>query len=61
MRQIEHNAPEFHYKIYWKMDAPGESWNIEEIFDWKSSKLQIPDQTTQPAAFMYIIKSIYKC
>ena len=46
MRQIEHNAPGFHYKIYWKMDAPGENWNIEEIFDWKSSRLQIPDQPT---------------
>ena len=28
------------------MDAPGENWNIEEIFDWKSSRLQIPDQPT---------------
>ena len=46
MRQIEHNAPGFHYKIYWKMDAPGQNWNIEEIFDWQSSQLQVPDQPT---------------
>ena len=46
MKQLEHNAPGFHYKIYWKMDGPGQKWNIREIYDWKQSKLQIDDQPT---------------
>ena len=46
MRQIEHNAPGFNYKIYWKMDGPGEKWNIKEVFDWQTGNLEIFDQPT---------------
>ena len=46
MQQLEHNAPGFHYKIYWKMDGPGHKWNIREIYDWKQNNLQIEDQPT---------------
>lgn len=55
MRQIEHNAPGFHYKIYWKMDAPGHKWNIKELFDWKADRLAIEDQPTYQR---YIIKIV---
>ena len=39
MKEIEHNAPGFQYKVYWKMEGPGERWNIRDIYDWKTGKI----------------------
>lgn len=46
MAMIEHNAPKFHYRVYYKKDIPGAEWNTEEITDWKQSQLVIPNQET---------------
>ena len=46
MREIEHNAPGFQYKVYWKMEGPRERWNIKEISNWETDKLVIEDQPT---------------
>jgi len=46
MPQIEHNAPKFKYRIYWKLDKPGERWKIEDIADWRLKELVIPNQPT---------------
>ena len=41
MPQIEHNAPKFKYRIYWKLDKAGERWKIEDIADWRLKELVI--------------------
>lgn len=46
MPEIEHNAPRFHYRIYWKRDIAGEPWNSDDIIDWRKSELIIPNQPT---------------
>lgn len=46
MPQIEHNAPKFQYRIYWKKDVPGEKWTIEDIADWRLKEILIPNQPT---------------
>lgn len=46
MPEIEHNAPHFQYRVYWKRDIPAEKWNTEDIYDWKQSNILIRDQPT---------------
>ncbi|CAG2067556.1 unnamed protein product [Timema podura] len=46
MPEIEHNAPRFMYRVYWKRDIPGEQWQSNDIMDWKQNKLVIPNQPT---------------
>lgn len=47
MPLIEHNAPEFFYKVYWKRDDGSEmKWNQEKISDWRQSELVINNQPT---------------
>lgn len=46
MPQIEHNAPKFMYRIYYKRDIPGEKWTIEDIHDWKKNDLVVDNQPT---------------
>ena len=46
MPQIEHNAPKFKYRIYYKLDNPNSTWNIENIADWKQKELLIPNTDT---------------
>lgn len=46
MPQIEHNAPKFQYRVYWKQDKPGERWKIEDIADWRIKEIQIKNQPT---------------
>lgn len=46
MPEIEHNAPKFHYRVYWKRDIAGEPWNSDDIIDWQKSELIIPNQPT---------------
>lgn len=46
MPQIEHNAPRFMYRVYYKRDIPGENWKIEDINDWRINRLQVDHQQT---------------
>lgn len=46
MPQIEHNAPKFQYRVYWKKDQPGETWLIEDIADWRVKEMLVPNQPT---------------
>ena len=46
MPEIEHNAPKFQYRIYWKRDLPGEKWNIKDEANWRLKELVIPNQQT---------------
>ena len=46
MPQIEHNAPKLKYRVFYKLDEPGENWNIEDIPDWRQNELVIPNTNT---------------
>ncbi|TRY75568.1 hypothetical protein TCAL_04520 [Tigriopus californicus] len=46
MPEIEHNAPKFKYRIYWRQDKPGERWKIEDLADWRLKEILIPNQPT---------------
>jgi neuronal cell adhesion protein len=46
MPEIEHNAPRFHYRVFWRRDIPGEQWTSEDITDWRRSTLVINNQPT---------------
>ncbi|XP_014218547.1 neuroglian isoform X2 [Copidosoma floridanum] len=46
MPQIEHNAPKFMYRVYYKRDIPGEKWTIEDVHNWKQNTLRVNNQPT---------------
>lgn len=46
MPEIEHNAPRFMYRVYWRRDIPGEQWVANDIVNWEENKLIVPDQPT---------------
>ncbi|KAK2722733.1 hypothetical protein QYM36_003051, partial [Artemia franciscana] len=46
MPEIEHNAPRFYYRVYWRRDIDGSASNIEDVTDWKQSSVVIPNQPT---------------
>ncbi|XP_025162697.1 neuroglian isoform X2 [Harpegnathos saltator] len=46
MSQIEHNAPRFMYRVYYKRDIPGERWTIQDVNDWRKNNLQVDNQPT---------------
>ena len=46
MPQIEHNAPKFMYRVYYRRDIPGEKWSIEDVYDWKKNHLKVLNQPT---------------
>jgi hypothetical protein len=46
MPEIEHNAPRFMYRVYWRRDIPGEQWVSNDIVNWEETKLIVPDQPT---------------
>lgn len=46
MPQIDHNAPRFMYRVYYKRDIPGERWTIQDINDWRRDSLQVDNQPT---------------
>ncbi|XP_032664587.1 neuroglian isoform X2 [Odontomachus brunneus] len=46
MPQIDHNAPRFMYRVYYKRDIPGEQWIIVDINDWRRNSLQVDNQPT---------------
>ncbi|XP_031628790.1 neuroglian-like isoform X2 [Contarinia nasturtii] len=47
MPQIEHNGPDFHYRLSWKRDIPTDNnWNHDDIYDWRKDNYVILDQPT---------------
>lgn len=46
MPQIEHNAPRFMYRVYYRRDIPGERWTIQDINDWRKNNLLVENQPT---------------
>ena len=47
MPMIEHNAPGFFYKVYWKRnDDPGSRWESRTIDDWQRNRLVVDNQPT---------------
>lgn len=46
MPQIEHNAPRFMYRVYYRRDIPGERWTIQDINNWKKNNLLVENQPT---------------
>jgi len=46
MPQIQHNAPKFKYRVYFKKDEPNEQWTIEEIPNWRQKELLIQNTPT---------------
>lgn len=46
MPQIEHNAPKFIYRVYYKKNIPGEQWITEDITNWKQNHYVVMDQPT---------------
>lgn len=57
MPPIEHSGPGFHYRVFWKRDAPGEKWNVRDIFEWKQDELVIENL---PTFVRYRIKVVAK-
>ncbi|KAJ8936475.1 hypothetical protein NQ314_012338 [Rhamnusium bicolor] len=55
MPQIEHNAPGFKYRVYWKRDIAGKDYEYQEILDYKQDRLVVPNQ---PSFKQYRIKVI---
>ncbi|XP_065366259.1 neuroglian isoform X2 [Calliphora vicina] len=55
MPELEHNAPNFQYRVSWKRDIPAASWENDDIYDWKKSSVVITDQ---PTFVRYIIKVV---
>lgn len=47
MPEIEHNAPKFKYRIFWKRaDVPGAQWQDDSIADWRIREYRIDNQET---------------
>uniref|UniRef100_A0A6V7JAT1 Uncharacterized protein n=1 Tax=Bracon brevicornis TaxID=1563983 RepID=A0A6V7JAT1_9HYME len=46
MPQVQHNGPNFKYRVSYKRDIPGASWINEDINDWKINRLEINNQPT---------------
>ncbi|XP_011881150.1 PREDICTED: neuroglian isoform X2 [Vollenhovia emeryi] len=47
MPQIDHNGPQFYYKIYYKRDIPGENFGESvNIYDWRKNNLVVENQPT---------------
>jgi hypothetical protein len=46
MPEIDHNAPQFHYRVSYKRDVAGAEWTKQDIYDWKIGELLVRDQPT---------------
>lgn len=46
MPEVDHNAPQFHYRVSWKRDVPGNEWNKQDIYDWKLGEYLVRDTPT---------------
>lgn len=55
MPQIEHNAPRFHYKVYWKEDVRDKEYEVIDVHDWQQDHVVIHNQ---PSFTQYRIKVV---
>lgn len=55
MPKIEHNAPNFKYRVYWKRDIAGKEFEQQEILDWTQGKFVV---LNQPSFQQYRIKVV---
>jgi neuronal cell adhesion protein len=46
MPKIEHNADKFQYRVFWKRDIPGASYESHDITDWKVKRYVVENQPT---------------
>lgn len=46
MPEIDHNAPQFHYRVSWKRDVSGAEWSKQDIYDWQLGKFTVSDTPT---------------
>ena len=47
MSRIDHNAPQFKYRVYWKrVNSTIDDWEQVEITDWRRSFHVVPNQPT---------------
>lgn len=44
MPLVEHNGPDFVYRVCWKKNIPEDNWNCEVIADYTKNKLAIYNQ-----------------
>ncbi|XP_073993820.1 neuroglian isoform X3 [Rhodnius prolixus] len=55
MPEIEHNAPKFQYRVYWKRGVTGETWSSHDITDWKKSEHIVPNLQTFEKFFIKVV------
>lgn len=55
MPEIEHNAPKFQYKVFWKRDIPGQNFTVVDVYDWRQDRFVVDNQ---PSFQRYRIKVI---
>ncbi|XP_049962681.1 neuroglian [Schistocerca serialis cubense] len=55
MPEIEHNAPGFSYRVYWRRNIDGTQWTSRDITDWQQSQFEV---TGQPTFQEYRIKVV---
>lgn len=53
MPKIEHNAPNFKYRVSWKRDIAGKEYESVDIHDWTVGRYEVPNQ---PSFQQYRIK-----
>ena len=47
MPEIDHNGPEFRYRVYWRRkDVPGAQWETHTVPDWRQDNYVVPNQPT---------------
>lgn len=54
MPEIEHNAPRFQYRVFWKL-APDGAWSSDDINDPKQGEYLIPNLNTFEQYFIKVI------
>ena len=59
MPEIEHNAPKFQYRIYWKKDKPGEEWQVRDEANWRLKELVIPNQPTYERYKIRVVAQVW--
>ncbi|XP_058977900.1 neuroglian isoform X2 [Musca domestica] len=55
MPEIDHNGPNFQYRVSWKRDIPAANWENKDIYNWEQDSLVIEDQ---PTFVRYLIKVV---
>jgi neuronal cell adhesion molecule len=46
MPEIDHNAPQFHYRVSWKRDVAGAELQKQDIYDWQKGEFLVSETPT---------------